>query len=109
MTSRLPPKSCRSANSSTRGPQSSEVITIYGILCLLLQGGITYGACTVHGRAGPPHGVPRFDQSHARRISAVGAALRGRVPSPYGGVAPRWEAPDGPPFQRVPELSLTDP
>src|SRR5712691_3248406 len=86
-----------------------EVITIYGILCLLLQGGITYGACTVHGRAGPPHGVPRFDQSHARRISAVGAALRGRVPSPYGGVAPRWEAPDGPPFQRVPELSLTDP
>src|SRR5690348_16143571 len=87
---------------------SSEVITIYGILCLLLQGGITYGACTVHGRAGPPHGVPRFDQSHARRISAVGAALRGRVPSPYGGVAPRWEAADRPPVCRVQKLPSAD-
>ena len=36
-------------------------------------------------------------------------ALRGRIPSPYGGVVPRWEAADGPPFQRVPELSPANP
>src|SRR5262249_53600199 len=50
-----------------------------------------------------------FHQCDPRRISAAGPTLRGRVSSPYGGVAPRWEAPDRPPFQRVPALSLTDP
>src|SRR5439155_15362684 len=30
-------------------------------------------------------------------------------PSAYGGVAPRWEAPDCPPFQRVLQLPAADP
>src|SRR6267142_6865058 len=72
-------------------------------------GGTTHGTCTVHRRAVPPAGVPGFDQPDPRRVSAAGAALRGRLPDAYGGVAPRREAPDGPSFQRIPELSLTNP
>src|SRR5215468_3585654 len=73
-----------------------------------MTGGTTYGPCTVRRSAGAPDGVPGFHQCDPRRISAAGPTLRGCVSSPYGGVAPRWEAADGPPFQRVPELSLTD-
>src|SRR5262245_22022362 len=46
--------------------------------------------------ASPPRGVPGLHELDARRVSAAGPALRGRLPSPYGGVAPRWETP-GPP------------
>src|SRR5215813_11545058 len=74
-----------------------------------MTGGTNYGPCTVRRSAGAPDGVPGFHQCDPRRISAAGPTLRGRVSSPYGGVAPRWEAPDRPPFQRVPDLPLTDP
>src|SRR5262249_20003677 len=74
-----------------------------------MTGGSIYGPCTVRRSAVPPDGVPGLHQCDPRRISAAGTTLRGRVSSPYGGVAPRWEAPDRPPFQRVPELSLTGP
>src|SRR5215831_6763420 len=73
-----------------------------------MKGGTPNGQCTVCRYAVPPRGVPGFHQPDARRVSAAGPALRGRIPSPYGGVVPRWEAADGPPFQHVPELSLTD-
>src|SRR5262249_22966934 len=63
-----------------------------------MTGGTTYGPCTVRRSAGAPDGVPGFHQCDPRRISAAGPTLRGRVSSPYGGVAPRWEAPDRPPF-----------
>jgi hypothetical protein len=43
----------------------------------------------------PPHGVPGFHQRDARRVSAAGPTFRGGVPRAYGGVAPRWETPDG--------------
>src|SRR6266446_3713583 len=56
-----------------------------------MQGDTTYGQCTVHRRAGPPNGVPGFDQRDARRISAAGPTFRGGVPRASGGVAPRWE------------------
>src|SRR6516225_7065050 len=74
-----------------------------------MKGGTLYGRCTVCRSAVPSHGVPGFHQSDPRRVSAARPALRGGVPGAYGGVAPRWEAADGPPFQRVPELSLPDP
>jgi hypothetical protein len=65
-------------------------------------------SCPVRRSTVPPDRVPGFHQCDPRRISVAGAALRGRVSSPYGGVALRWEAPDRPSFQRVPDLSLTD-
>src|SRR5215471_13149929 len=74
-----------------------------------MTGGTTDGPCTVRRSAVPPDGVPGFHQCDPRRISAAGPTLRGRVSSPYGGVASRWEAAAGPPFQRVPELSPADP
>ena len=43
-----------------------------------MKGGTTYGQDTVHRRAGPPGGVPGFDQLDPRRVS---------VPRP-----PRFEA-----------------
>src|SRR5262249_54838798 len=74
-----------------------------------MTGGTTYGPCTVRRSAVPSHGVPGLHQFDPRRVSAAHPALRGGVPSAYGGVAPRWGAADGPPFQRVPELSSADP
>ena len=65
------------------------------------KGGTTYSQCTVHRCAVPPRGVPGFHQRDARRVSAAGPALRGGVPRPSGGVAPRWEAADGAPVCRV--------
>src|SRR5437867_7171982 len=73
-----------------------------------MQGGIPYGQCPVHRPTGPPHGVPGYDQSHARRVSAPGLALRDRFPSAYGGVAARWETPDRASVYRVPALSTPD-
>src|SRR2546422_3655908 len=73
-----------------------------------MKGGTTYGQCTVHRCAVPPHGVPRFHQFDPRGISGPGSALRGRVPSAYDRVAPRWETPDCPPVCRVPELPPAD-
>src|SRR6266545_1460311 len=66
-----------------------------------MKGGTTYGQYTVHRRAGPPHGVLGFHELDPRRVSAAGAALRGRVPRAYGGVAPRWATPDRPPVYRL--------
>src|SRR5712692_10012432 len=73
-----------------------------------MKGGTTYGRFTIHRRAGPPNGVPGFDQRDSRRVSAAGPALRGGVPSASGGVAPRWETPDRPPVYGVPALPLRD-
>src|SRR2546428_334581 len=39
-----------------------------------MTGGTTYGPCTVRRSAVPPDGVPRFDESDPRRISAAGPA-----------------------------------
>src|SRR5437867_2498763 len=61
-----------------------------------MKGGTIHSQCTVCRYAVPPRGVPGFHELDARRVSAAGPALRGRIPSPYGGVAPRWETP-GPP------------
>src|SRR4030095_12285302 len=73
-----------------------------------ITGGTTHGAFTVHRRAGSPHGVLGFHQSHRGGVSAPHPALGGGVPSPYGGVAPRWEAADRPPICRVQKLPSTD-
>jgi len=73
-----------------------------------MTGGITHGWLTVHRLAVPPHGVPGLHQCDPRGVAALGLTLRGRVPSAYGGVAPRWETPDRPPVYRVPELSTAD-
>src|SRR5216683_2728511 len=73
-----------------------------------VTGGTTHGWCTVHRAAVPPDGVPGFHQPNARRVSAVGPALRGRVPRPDGGVADGWETADCPPVYCIPELSPTD-
>src|SRR5215813_15256079 len=74
-----------------------------------MTGGTTYGPCAVRRSAVPSHGVPRFHQCDPRRVSAAHPALRGGVPRAYGGVAPRWEAADGPPVERVPQLPVADP
>src|SRR5262249_52283322 len=66
------------------------------------------GQCLVQRRAVPPHGVPGFHQPDPRRVAAAGPALRGRLPNAYGSVAPRWETPDRPPIERVPELPPPD-
>src|SRR6266852_4022202 len=73
-----------------------------------MKGGTTYGQCTVHRCAVPPHGVPGFHQLDARRVSAAGPTFRGGVPSAYGGVAPRWEIPDRSPVCRLQELPPAD-
>src|SRR5712692_1223471 len=72
-----------------------------------MKGGTPYGRFTIHRRAGPPNGVPGFDQRDSRRVSAAGPALRGGVPSASGGVAPRWETSNRPPVYGVQELPLS--
>src|SRR5262249_18513364 len=42
-------------------------------------------------------------------VSGTRPALRGRVPSPYGGVAPRGDTPNCAPVERVPALLPPDP
>src|SRR5262249_32278350 len=54
-----------------------------------MKGGTTYGQCTVHRCAGPPHRVPPFHELDPGGISDAGPALRGSAPSAYGHVAPR--------------------
>src|SRR5215831_13295587 len=67
-----------------------EFITVYGLWYAVspLKGGTTYGQCTIPRCAGPSYRVPGFHQPDPRRVSATASALRGRVPSPYGHVAP---------------------
>src|SRR5262245_9819619 len=74
-----------------------------------MQGGITHGQYTVCRSAVSPHGVPGFAELDSRRVSGARPALRGRVPSPYGGVAPRGDTPDCAPVERVPALLPPDP
>src|SRR2546428_310315 len=82
------------------------------MLCLrhhdIVTGGTAHGRFTVHRAAGPPAGVPRFHQRDPRRVSAVGPALRGGVPSPDGGVADGWEAADRAPVYCVQKLPPAD-
>src|SRR5262245_3152871 len=74
-----------------------------------MQGGITHGQYTVCRSAVSPHGVPGFAELASRRVSGTRPALRGRVPSPYGGVAPRGDTPNCAPVERVPALLPPDP
>src|SRR6266852_4454491 len=73
-----------------------------------VTGGTTYGWCTVYRATVPPDGVPGFHQRDPRRVSAAGPALRGRIPSPDGGVADGWEAADRAPVYRLQELPPAD-
>ena len=68
-----------------------------------------YGQCPVCRYAGPPRRVPGLHELNARGVSAAGPALRGRIPSPYGGVASRWDTPDRPPVERVEALPIATP
>src|SRR4030095_5032426 len=92
------------------GSSPTEFITIYGLCYTVspMKGGARNGLLTVHRSAIPPHGVPGFDQLDARGVSATGFTLRGRVSSPYGCVAPRWEAADSAPVCRVKKLPAAD-
>src|SRR5713101_5748705 len=73
-----------------------------------MKGGTTHGQYTVCRYAVSPHRVPGLHQPDPRRVSGPGPALRGGVPSAYGGVAPRWDTPDRSPVYRVPELPPAD-
>src|SRR5262245_3821799 len=73
-----------------------------------MKGGTPNDQRTFCRSAIPPRRVPRLHELDPRRVSAAGPALRGRIPSPYGGVAPRWETPDRPPVSRVEELPPPD-
>src|SRR5207248_3491310 len=73
-----------------------------------MKGGIRNGWLTVYRCAVPPHGVPGFDERDARRVSAAGLTFRGGFPSAYGRMAPRWETPDRPSVELLPELPPAD-
>src|SRR5213593_1112248 len=73
-----------------------------------VTGGTTHGWFTVHRAAVPPDGVPGFHESDARRVSAAGPTLRGRIPRPDGGVADGWETADYAPVYRLQQLSAPD-
>src|SRR5215510_241924 len=73
-----------------------------------VTGGTTHGRFTVYRCAVPPHGVPGFHEPDARRVSAAGPALRGRIPRPDGGMAARWETTDRTPVYRVQKLPPPD-
>src|SRR6266581_564220 len=85
---------------------------VYGMMRLwhhdTVTGGTAHGPSTVCRCAVSPDGVSGFHQPDARRVSAAGPALRGGVPSAYGGVAPRWETPDRSPVCRLQELPPAD-
>src|SRR5262249_16410850 len=70
-----------------------------------IAGGTTHGWYTVYRATVPPDRVPGFHEPDARRVSAPGPALRGRVPRPDGGVAHGWETADGAPVYRLQKLS----
>src|SRR2546423_83417 len=70
---------------------------------------MTHGWFTVHRAAVPPDGVPGFHEPDARRVSAVGPALRGGVPRPDGSVADGWATTDCSSVYRVQKLPPADP
>src|SRR5215475_6732432 len=70
----------------------------------IVTGGTTHGWFTVHRATVPSDGVPGFHQPDARRVSAAGPALRGRVPRPDGGMADGWETADRAPVYRRQKL-----
>src|SRR5215475_15554998 len=69
-----------------------------------VTGGTTHGWFTVHRAPVPSDGVPGFHEPDARRVSAAGPALRGRIPRSDGGVADGWEIADGAPVYRLQKL-----
>src|SRR5205823_8824678 len=73
-----------------------------------VTGGTTHGWCTVHRAAVPPDRVPGFHEPDARRVSAAGPALRGRLPRPDGGVADGWKTADRSPVYRLQQLPPAD-
>src|SRR4029453_3735684 len=73
-----------------------------------VTGGTPHGWFTVHRATVPPAGVPGSHEPDARRVSATGPALRGRVPRPDGGVADGWETTDGTPVYRRQKLPPPD-
>src|SRR5215831_20853 len=74
-----------------------------------MTGGTIHGWFTVHRAPVPPHGVPGFHEPDARRVSAPGPTLRGRVPRPDGGLADGWETADRAPVCRLQKLPSADP
>src|SRR3989442_2662773 len=78
------------------------------LISRIVTGGTTYGWFTVYRATVSPDGVPGLHQRDPRRVSAAGPALRGRVPSPDGGVADGWETTDGSPVYRLQKLPPPD-
>ena len=75
-----------------------------------LQGSARDGECPVCRWTVPPHGIPGLHASDPRRGSAADPTLRGGVPGPYGGMAPRSAGfPDRAPIEWVPALPLSTP
>src|SRR5262245_18999440 len=73
-----------------------------------VTGGTIHGWFTVYRATVSPDGVPGFHEPDARGVSAAVSTLRGRVSSPYGGVANGWETADGSPVYRLQKLSSPD-
>src|SRR6266566_2512040 len=63
---------------------------------------------SVYRAAVPPDRVPGFHECDARRVSAAGPALRGRLPIPYGGLADGWKTADRSSVYRVQKLPPAD-
>src|SRR5882724_670809 len=86
-------------------------LSLFRFMCYTVPprtGGTHYDRFTVCRCAVSPDRVSGFHQPDARGISDPDPALRGRVPGAYGGVALRWDTPDGPPIYRLQELPFAD-
>src|SRR2546427_2580427 len=84
-------------------------LSLFRFMCYAVPpriGGPHYGRFTVCRCTVSPDGVSGFHQPDARGVSDLDLPLRGRVPGAYGGVALRWDTPDGPPIYRLQELPV---
>src|SRR5881296_3778878 len=86
-------------------------LSLFRFMCYAVPpriGGPHYGRFTVCRCTVSPDGVSGFHQPDARGVSDLDLPLRGRVPGAYGGVALRWDTPDGLPIYRLQELPVAD-
>src|SRR5262249_4867793 len=83
---------------------SGKFTTIDGILCLPCKEALPMASVRFTDLPAP-RGVLGFHERDPRRVSAAGPVLRGRVPRPDGGGAPRWETPASSPVYGVQKLS----
>src|SRR5215475_15228783 len=74
-----------------------------------MSGGHGHGHVTVRRSPDAPNRGARCDPSHRARMAAVGPLLGGRLPGPYGPLAPRWEAPHRAPVPDGPARSVANP